>query len=104
MGINVQQLNAQPRRNVSRIRERLALFCKFRPFLIPTGNPESAAARGRAPRNDVQGLSIMPRILYVSDSIFFPSRLTGHSSLALSPSKSTHTLSTSGIRQLRRLM
>ena len=34
------------------------------------------------------GLSKMPRILYVSDCIFFPSRLTGQINLALSPLKS----------------
>ena len=40
------------------------------------------------------------RILYVYDCIFFPSRLTTHSSFALSPLNSAWISSTSGIRQL----
>jgi hypothetical protein len=44
----------------------------------------------------------MPTILYVSDSIFFPSILTGHISLELSPLNSTSMSSTIGVRQSRR--
>src|SRR6185437_8228569 len=47
------------------------------------------------------GLSRIPSTLYVSESVFFPSRLTTQISLALSPWKSTWILSTIGSRQLR---
>jgi hypothetical protein len=43
-------------------------------------------------------------ILYVSDSVFLPSILTGHRSLALSPLNSAWMSFTIGVRQLRRLM
>src|SRR4029077_17603209 len=59
----------------------LALFEKW--------PPEQASPLGREPRENqfwaVLGLLRMARILYVSDCVFFPSRLTTHCNFALSP-------------------
>src|SRR6516225_3338055 len=72
------------------------------PPVTPLGSERAAEAQidATSPERDYF-LSSTPKILYVSDCIFLPSRLTGQMSLAFSPENSTWTSSTMGARQLR---